>query len=192
MGFNAAKVALGMGANVTLLDVSLDRLRYLSDVLEGRLTLLVSNITNIEDAVNEADLVIGSVLVPGARTKKLVTRQMISGMRKGSVMVDVAIDQGGCFETSVPTTFDNPVFLVDGVIQYCVANIPSCVSRTASFALTVATFPYILKLANLGYKNALEQDITLRRGLNIYRGYLTHKAVAEAVGIEFTPAEKVL
>ncbi len=187
VGINAAKVALGMGANVTIMDINLDRLRYLSDVLEGRLNLLVSNTQNVENAVVEADLVIGGVLIPGARAKKLVTRQMISMMRTGSVMVDVAIDQGGCFETSVPTSFDNPVFLVDGVIQYCVANMPGCVSRTSSFALTNATFPYILKLANLGYEKALSQDIPLRKGLNIYKGRLTNKAVAEALGMEYTP-----
>lgn len=191
VGTNAAKVALGMGANVTILDVSPDRLRYLSDILEGRLTLLVSNTENVENAVIEADVVVGSVLVPGARAKKLVTRQMISKMKKGSVMVDVAIDQGGCFETSIPTSFANPVFLVEGVIQYCVANMPGCVSRTASFALTSVTFPYVLKLANLGFEKALRQDIPLRRGLNVYKGKLTHKAVAEALGIEYTPYEAI-
>jgi alanine dehydrogenase len=192
VGTNAAKIALGMGSNVTVLDISLDRLGYLSEILEGRLTLLVSNPTNIETAVIDADLVIGGVLVPGAKAKKLVARQTISRMRKGSVMVDVAIDQGGCFETSVPTTFDNPIFLVDGIIQYCVANMPSCVSRTASFALTNATSPYVLKLANLGGEKALEQDLYLRKGLNVYRGYLTHKAVADAVGVQYTPVENVL
>lgn len=191
VGINAAKVALGMGANVTLLDISLDRLRYLDEVLKGRLNLLVSNTENIENAVAGSDLLVGSVLVPGAKTRKLVTRQMISKIRKGSVMVDVAIDQGGCFETSVPTTFDNPIFYLDGVIQYCVANMPGCVSRTSSFALTSATFPYILKLANMGYEEALHQDIPLRRGLNVYKGMLTYKAVAESVGMEYTPYEKV-
>ena len=192
VGINAAKVALGMGADVTILDIALDRLRYLSDVLGGRLSLLVANPENIEKAVVEADLVIGSVLVPGARTRNLVTRQLVSKMRKGSVMVDVAIDQGGCFETSVPTTFDNPIFLVEGVIQYCVANLPACVSRTSSFALTNATLPYVLELANLGVTRALEQDAALRRGLNVYNGRLTHKAVAEATGIDYTPYEKAV
>jgi len=192
VGANAARIALGMGANVSLIDISLDRLRYLSDIFKDRLTLLASNVENVEKAVPRADVVIGSVLAPGARTKKIVTRRMISEMRKGSVIVDVAIDQGGCFETSVPTSFDDPVFVVEGVIHYCVANIPSCVSRTATFALTNATFPYVLKLANMGLNEALDQDSALRRGVNVYKGKLTNKAVAEALGINFTPYEKAL
>jgi len=192
VGLNAAKIALGMGAHVTLLDISLDKLRYLDDVLGGRITLLASNTDNIEQAVRKADLVIGGVLVPGAKAKKLVSRKMISEMRKGSVMVDVAIDQGGCFETSIPTSFDKPVFLVDGVIQYCVANMPGCVAHTSTFALTNATLPYVLKLANSGYERALHADIALRKGLNIYKGKLTNKPVAEAVGIEYIPYESAI
>jgi alanine dehydrogenase len=192
VGLNAAKIALGMGAHVALIDISLDKLRYLDDILGGRLTLLSSNWHNIEQTVADADVVVGAVLVPGARAKKLVTREMISKMRKGSVMVDVAIDQGGCFETSVPTSFDKPTFLIDGVTQYCVANMPGCVSRTSSFALTNATFPYVLKLANLGYEKAISKDVPLRKGLNLYKGTLTHKAVAEAVGIAYTPYEPVI
>lgn len=184
-------MALGIGADVTILDINLDRLRYLSDALGSGLALLVSNSENIENSAIEADLVIGSVLIPGTKTRKLVTRQMISKMRKGSVMVDVAIDQGGCFETSVPTTFDTPVFLVEGVIQYCVANLPACVPRTSSFALTNSTLPYVLKLADLGLEKALEMDAALRKGLNVFRGKLTHKAVAEAVGIVHTPYENL-
>ena len=191
VGINAAKIALGMGANVTILDISLERLRYLSDVLRGSLTLLVSNTHNVEEAVAEADLVIGALLIPGARAKKVITRSMVSRMRKGSVIVDVAIDQGGSAETSIPTTLDNPVFSVDGVIHYCVANMPSCVARTSAFALTNVTFPYVLKLANLGYAAALEQDLSLRRGLNVYKGKLTSKPVAEALGIEYTPYEVI-
>jgi alanine dehydrogenase len=189
VGINAAKIALGMGAHVTLLDISLDKLRYLDDILGGRISLLSSNSHNIEQAVAEADVVIGAVLVPGAKARKLVTRDMISKMRKGSVMVDVAIDQGGCFETSIPTDFENPVFTVDGVIQYCVANMPACVARTSTFALTNATFPYALKLANMGYEKALAMDVSLRKGLNVYKGKLTSKPVAEAVGIACTPYE---
>jgi alanine dehydrogenase len=189
VGLNAAKIALGMGSHVTLLDISLDKLRYLDDVLGGSITLLASNTENIEQSVRRADLVVGGVLVPGARAKKLVTRKMIAGMRKGSVMVDVAIDQGGCFETSIPTSFDNPVFMIDGVIQYCVANMPGCVARTSTFALTNATLPYVLKLANSGYAKALQDDISLRKGLNVYKGKLTNKPVAEAVGIEYIPYE---
>lgn len=192
VGLNAAKVALGMGANVTVLDINLEKLRYLDDVLGGRITLLSSNTNNIEHSLSQADIVIGAVLIPGARAKKLVTRNMISEMRKGSVMVDVAIDQGGCFETSVPTSFDKPVFLIDGVIQYCVANMPGCVARTSTFGLTNATAPYTLTLANLGYKVALKQDIPLRRGLNVFKGKLTNKPVADAVGLEYTPFESVM
>jgi alanine dehydrogenase len=186
VGLNAAKISLGMGAHVTLLDINLEKLRYLDDVLGGRITLLSSNSHNIEQTVTDADLVIGGVLIPGAKAKKLVTREMISGMRKGSVMVDVAIDQGGCFETSVPMTIENPIFMVEGIIQYCVANMPACVARTSTFALTNATFPYVLKLANMGYKKSLSHDSALRKGLNTCKGYLTNQAVAEAVGIEFT------
>jgi alanine dehydrogenase len=145
-----------MGAHVTIIDVSLDRLRYLSDVLDGRLNLLVSNSENIENAVLGADLVIGALLIPGARARKVVTRNMVSRMKKGSVIVDVAIDQGGSVETSVPTTFDKPVFTVDGVIHYCVANMPGSVARTSTFALTNVTCPYAMKLANAGYKEASE------------------------------------
>jgi alanine dehydrogenase len=192
VGQNAAKIALGMGAQVTLLDISLDKLRYLDDVMEGKLVLLTSNTDNIEQAVTIADVVIGGVLVPGAKAKKLVTRKMISRMRKGSVMVDVAIDQGGCFETSVATCFDDPTFLVDGVTQYCVANMPGCVARTSTFALTNATLPYVLKLANYGYDQALKNDVPLRKGLNVYKGGLTNKPVAEAVGIDYFPYESII
>jgi alanine dehydrogenase len=192
VGQNAAKIALGMGAHVTLLDISLDKLRYLDDVLGGRITLLASNSENIEQAVKKADVVIGGVLIPGAKARKLVTRKMISEMRKGSVMVDVAIDQGGCFETSVATSFDNPTFLIDGVIQYCVANMPGCVARTSTFALTNATLLYVLRLANWGYDQALKNDIPLRKGLNVYKGKLTNKPVAEAVGIECVPFESAI
>jgi alanine dehydrogenase len=191
VGINAAKIALGMGANVTILDINLDRLRYLSDILNGRLTLLASNMHNIEEAVTDADLVIGALLIPGARAKKMISREMISKMRKGSVIVDVAIDQGGCVETSRPTTFDNPTFEVDGVIHYCVSNMPGCVARTSAFALANATFPYILKLADMGYNEALKQDMPLRRGLNVYKGKLTNQAVAEAVNMEFTPYKEI-
>ena len=191
VGLNAAKVALGMGANVTILDINLERLRYLADILEGRLTLLVSNSENVENAVVEADIVVGGLLVPGAKAKKMVAKSMISKMRKGSVMVDVAIDQGGCFETSHATNFNQPIFLIDGVIQYCVANMPGCVARTSAFSLTNATFPYVLKLANLGYSLALAQDQALRKGLNVFKGKLTNKPVSEAVNMEYSSYEKV-
>ncbi len=191
-GTNAAKVALGMGANVTILDTNLNRLRYLSDIFGGKLTTIASNYHNIESAVVKADLVIGAILIPGTKAKKLVRRSMISRMRKGSVVVDVAIDQGGCFETSVVTTHAKPTYKVDGIIHYCVANIPGAVARTSTFALTNATFPYVLKLADLGFKEALRQDEALRQGLNVFKGKLTSKPVAESLGIPYTPYESVM
>jgi alanine dehydrogenase len=187
VGINAAKVALGMGANVTVLDVSLDRLRYLADVLEGRLTVLASNEFNVEGAVVEADLVIGALLIPGARAPKVVSKSMISRMRKGSVIVDVAIDQGGCVEGAAPTTHEDPVIDVDGVTLFCVANLPSSVARTSTFALTNATFPYASKLANLGYEAALNADTALAKGLNVLQGKLVYRAVAESVGVDYVP-----
>jgi alanine dehydrogenase len=187
VGINAAKVALGMGANVTILDVNLDRLRYLADVLPGRTTVLASNDFNVESSVAQADLVVGGLLIPGAKAKKVVTKAMISKMRKGSVIVDVAIDQGGCVEGAVATTHDDPVFKVDGVTMYCVANVPGAVARTSTFALTNATFPYVSKLANLGYQKALKADPGLFKGLNLLKGSLVCQAVAEGVGMEYTP-----
>ena len=190
VGTNAARMALGLGANVTILTRNVNRLRYLSEVLHGNLTTLVENRITIENSVINADLVVGAVLVPGARAPHLVTRDLIAKMRKGSVIVDVAVDQGGCCETTKPTTHTDPVFTVDGVLHYCVTNMPGAVSRTATFALTNVTLPYVLKLANLGYLEAMKQDNALRRGLNVYKGKLTNKPVAEAVGLEFTPFDK--
>jgi alanine dehydrogenase len=184
VGTNAAKMALGMGANVTILDINLDRLRYLDDVLGGRLTVLASNDLNIERAVVEADAVIGALLVPGAKAKKVVTTSLISRMRKGSVVVDVAIDQGGCVEGAVPTTHQDPVIRVGGVTLFCVANMPGCVARTSTFALTNATFPYVSRLANLGYEAALKADPALAKGLNVLQGRLVSKAVADGVGMQ--------
>jgi alanine dehydrogenase len=189
VGINAAKMALGMGANVTILDISLDRLRYLDDVLGGRLTVLASNDLNVEKAVVEADAVVGALLIPGAKAKKVVTKALISRMRKGSVVVDVAIDQGGCVEGAVPTTHQDPVIRIDGVTLFCVANMPGCVARTSTFALTNATFPYASKLANLGYEAALKADPALARGLNVLRGKLVSKAVAEGVGMDYSEYE---
>ena len=183
VGINAAKVALGMGANVTILDVNLDRLRYLADVLQGRLVILASHEVNVEHAVAEADLVIGALLVPGARAHKVVTKAMIAHMRRGSVIVDVAIDQGGCVEGSAPTTHEHPVIDLDGVTLVCVANMPGCVARTSTFALTNATFPYVAKLAHMGYKAALKADAALAKGLNVMQGKLVCCAVAESVGM---------
>ena len=189
VGTNAAKIALGMGANVTILDINLDRLRYLDDILDGRAITLASNIDNIEVSVVDADLVIGAILIPGARAPHLVTRDMIAKMRKGSVIVDVAIDQGGCIETSVLTTFEKPTFTVDGVIHCCVANMPAAVSRTSTFALTNVTLPYVLKLADLGYEKALRTDDSLRKGLNVFKGKLVYEPVAESLGLQYTPLE---
>ncbi|HEY97590.1 MAG TPA: alanine dehydrogenase [Dehalococcoidia bacterium] len=186
VGTNAAKVALGMGASVTILDINIERLRYLADILSGRLITIASNKSNIEAVLADADLVVGATLIPGARAEKLVTREMLTKMRKGSVLVDVAVDQGGCCETSVPTNHDKPVFIVDDVLHYCVANIPSAVSRSSTFALTNATFPYILKLADMGYCEALRTDENLKKGLNVYKGKLVYAPVAKSLGLEYT------
>jgi alanine dehydrogenase len=189
VGINAAKVALGMGAGVSVLDINIERMRYLTDILGGRLVTIASNKSNVEAAVAEADLVVGATLIPGAKAEKLVTRDMLTRMRKGSVLVDVAIDQGGCCETSAPTTHDNPVFAIDGVLHYCVVNMPSAVSRSSTFALTNATFPYILKLADMGYREALRTNEALRKGLNVYKGKLVYEPVAKSLGLPFTSLE---
>jgi alanine dehydrogenase len=189
VGINAAKVALGMGADVTILDTNLNRLRYLSDVLHGNFTTIASNHHNIEAAVVKADMIVGAMLIPGAKAKKLVQKSMIARMRKGSVAVDVAIDQGGCFETSVPTTHAKPTFKVSGVTHYCVANIPGAVSRTSTFALTNATLPYVVKLADLGFAEAMRQDEALRKGLSVFKGKLVSQPVAESLCLPCTPFE---
>lgn len=189
VGTNAAQMALGLGASVTILTRNVNRLRYLSEVLHGKFTTLVENSSSIEASVIDADLVIGAVYATGAKAPCLVTRDMVAKMRKGSVIVDVAIDQGGCCEASVPTTHDDPVFTSEGVLHYCVANMPGAVSRTSTFALTNVTFPYVMKLADLGYREALQRDAALRKGLNVFKGELVYRPVAESVGIEFTPYE---
>ncbi|HBL72317.1 MAG TPA: alanine dehydrogenase [Bacteroidales bacterium] len=181
VGMNAAKVACGMGADVTILDTNLDRLRYLVDIMPANCRLIMSNPYVLEEALKQADLVVGAVLVTGAKAPKLVTRTMIAGMKKGSVMVDVAIDQGGCFETSRPTTHHDPVFLVDGVVQYCVANMPGAVARTSTLALTNATLPYALAIADKGWQLACEEDNALARGLNVVNGEVVYGPVREAL-----------
>jgi len=191
VGTSAAKIALGMGASVTMLDINLERLRYLDDVFQSRLNLLSSTAENIEQAIPKTDLLVGAVLIPGAKAAKVVTRAMIAQMRKGAVVVDVAIDQGGCIETSKATSFDHPVYEIDGVIHYCVPNIPGCVPRTSTFALVNATLPYILKLANLGCSEALRKDPALRRGLNMYKGKLTNPAVAEAYNLKYITEDQL-
>jgi len=183
VGTNAAKVACGMGADVTLLDTNLERLRYLSDIMPANCKLIMSNPYSLLEALKEADLVIGAVLIAGAKTPKLVTRKMIAQMKKGSVMVDVAIDQGGCFETSHPTTHQDPVFMTEGVVQYCVANMPGAVAHTSTLALTNATLPYALAIANKGWKQALKDDRALARGLNVLDGEIVFGPVKEALGI---------
>jgi len=189
VGTNAARVALGMGASVTILDINIERLRYLTDILHGKLETVASNSSNIEASITEADLVIGATLIPGAKAEKLVKREMLSKMRPGSVLVDVAVDQGGCCETSTPTTHENPVFTVENVIHYCVTNMPSAVARSSTYALTNATFTYVLKLADLGYKEALRTDEPLRKGLNVYNGKLVSAPVAKSLGLQYTPLE---
>lgn len=192
VGSNAARIALGMGAHVTVLDLSGERLRYLADVLHGNLTTLASNRRNIADTVRVADVVIGAVLIPGARAPRLVTREMISTMNPGSVVVDVAIDQGGCIETIRPTSHSEPVYLVDGVVHYGVTNMPGAVARTSTYALSNATLPYALRIAGQGFANAAAADPALAQGANTWGGKLTHAAVAEALGMQFTPLRSAL
>ncbi|HUT21363.1 MAG TPA: alanine dehydrogenase [Anaerolineae bacterium] len=192
VGTNAAQVALGMGAHVIMIDINIDRLRYLHEVLGGRLTTLSSNPLNIAQAVHHADLLIGAVLIRGAKAPRLVTRQMIETMAPGSVVIDVAVDQGGCVETSHPTTHSDPTFLVSGVTHYCVANMPGAVPRTSTYALSNATLSYVVRLANQGIAPALRQDLGLAKGLNTYRGHVTYKSVADAFGLDYTPPEALL
>ena len=192
VGSNAARIALGFGAKVTLIDVNLNRLRELDDIFGGRLYTLASNSYNIAQAAREADLVIGGVLIPGATAPKLVTRGMVSEMKKGAVIVDVAIDQGGCVETARPTSHSNPSFQVDGVVHYCVTNMPGAVPHTSTLALTNSTFPYLLRLASLGAREALKQDAGLAEGLNTWLGALTHRGVAESQHRPWTPAASVI
>ena len=189
VGTNAAKIAVGMGANVTVLDIDLNRLRYLDDIYFGRIRTLMSNIQNVGEAVVKADLLIGGILIHGARTPHIVTRDMVSSMKKGAVIVDVAVDQGGCVETTRPTFHDDPTYEVDGVIHYCVANMPGAVARTSTFALTNTTFPYCLKMANMGYREAMRSDKALMRGLNIHDGKVTYKPVADALNMEYREVE---
>jgi alanine dehydrogenase len=192
VGTNAAQMALGMGANVTILDMSIERLRFLDQVLHGRLTTLASNPFNTADAVADADMVIGSVLIPGALAPKLVTAAMVETMRPGSVMVDVAIDQGGCFETSHPTSHSNPTFVVDGVTHYCVTNMPGAVPRTSTLALANVTIPYGLSLANHGLRKAVRKDVSLARGVNVLDGHVTYNGVADAFGLPHVTLDEVL
>jgi alanine dehydrogenase len=192
VGVNAAMMALGMGAHVTIIDVNADRLRYLDEVLHGRFTTLSSNPRNVADSVRHADVVIGGVLLPGAKAPHLVTREMIKTMAPGSVVVDVAIDQGGCVETARPTSHSDPVYVVDGVIHYCVTNMPGAVPRTSTYALSNATLRYAVKLADLGFVEAVKSDIALAKGVNTYAGHVTCDGVAIAHGLECKPLVELL
>ncbi len=191
VGINAAKMAVGLGARVTILDTNLDRLRYLDDIFRGTILTLASNKAHLEDAVRRADLLIGGVLIPGASAPQLVTRAMIKEMKKGSVIVDVAIDQGGCVETAKATTHSNPVYEVDGVIHYCVANMPGALPRTSTIALTNATLPYTRRIANLGFSTAIA-DPGLAEGVNVYQGAITYRGVAESQSRQYTALSELL
>ena len=192
VGTNALQVAVGMGARVTVLDKNVDRLRQLDLVFGNRIQTVYSNAQSLEDAVLDAELVVGGVLIPGAAAPKLVTKQMIGAMKKGAVVVDVAIDQGGCFETSHATTHDDPTFVVDGIVHYCVANMPGAVARTSTFALNNATIGHAVALADKGWKQALKDNKHLRRGLNVAEGKVTYEAVARDLDYAYVPAAELL
>jgi alanine dehydrogenase len=192
VGINAAKMAAGFGAKVTVLDLSLERLRYLSDVMPANVTLIYSNRHNILEQISTADLVVGAVLIHGAVAPRLIRREDLKTMQPGAVIVDVAIDQGGCVETIKATTHENPTYVVDGIIHYGVANMPGGVPRTSTLALTNATFPYAMQLAKKGWKQALKENPALKKGLNIVDGKVTYPAVAEAFGLPFTPPDSYL
>jgi len=192
VGLNAAKMAVGLGAHVTVLDKSLPRMQYLDDIFGGRITTLMSNPITIRESVIRADMVVGAVLIPGASAPKLVTREMVRQMKNGAVIVDVAVDQGGCLETTRPTTHSDPTYVVDGVVHYCVANMPGAVPRTSTFALTNVTLPYALTIAHKGVVQAVRDDASLRAGVNTYEGRLTSEAVADSQGREHTPVDRLL
>jgi alanine dehydrogenase len=192
VGLNAAKVAHGLGARVTVLEASLDRARFLDDIFHGAITTLASNHHNLLAAMRRADVLIGAVLIPGRAAPKLVTREMLKEMKRGAVIVDVAVDQGGCFETTHATTHSDPVYEVDGVVHYCVANMPGAVPRTSTFALNNATMPYALALADKGLVKAAKDDPGLAAGVNTYRGHITCQPVAESQGLPYTPLADLL
>ena len=192
VGTNAAKIAVGMGAHVTIIDNNLDRLRELDDIFLSKISTLASSAYMIHDAVSQADLIVGAVLVPGASAPRLVTRSMLKDVPNGAVIVDVAVDQGGCIETTHPTTHSDPTYYVEGVLHYCVANMPGAVPRTSTFALTNATLPYTLRLANRGFFDAIAIDPGLKAGVNTYAGHCTYEAVAASQGLEYTPLDKLI
>jgi alanine dehydrogenase len=192
VGTNAAKMAVGMGAHVTIIDNNLDRLRELDDIFLSKISTLASSAYMIHDAISTADLIVGAVLVPGASAPRLVTRSMLKDVPNGAVIVDVAVDQGGCIETTHPTTHSNPTYYVEGVLHYCVANMPGAVPRTSTFALTNATLPYTLKLANRGFFEAIRNDNGLKEGVNTYAGHCTYQAVAESQGLPYTSLDALV
>jgi len=192
VGANAAKMACGLGAKVYLLDLSLDRLRYLSDIMPSNCFFLFSSPANIRDLITRADVVVGAVLIPGAKAPRLITRDMLKTMKKGSVLVDVSIDQGGCFETSRPTTHSDPIYTVDGVVHYCVANMPGAVPKTSTIALTNATFPYALEIANKGWRRAFKENPEIKLGANVVDGNVTYKGVADAFNLDYVPIDSML
>lgn len=192
VGYNAARIAVGMGAKVTIFDSSIKKLRELETKFGSSISTIYATVDAIEEQVSQADLVIGAVLIPGAAAPKIISKELVMGMQRGSVIVDVAIDQGGCVETSRPTTHAEPTFIEYSVVHYCVTNIPSAVARTSTRALENSTLPYILALANKGYKTALKEDINFRKGLNLFRGRVTHEAVAHELNHSFVPASTFL
>jgi alanine dehydrogenase len=192
VGPNAAKMACGLGAKVYMLDLSLERLRYLSDVMPSNCIPLMSSPATLRKLIKEADVVIGAVLIPGAKAPKLITRDMLKMMKKGAVLVDVAIDQGGCFETSKATTHTDPIYTVEDVVHYCVANMPGAVPKTSTIALTNATLPYAVEIANKGWERAMKENKEIKLGANVIKGKITYKAVAEAFGLDYTPIDELL
>jgi alanine dehydrogenase len=192
VGTNAAKMACGLGAKVYILDMNLDRLRYLSDVMPANCFGLFSSPATLRELIQQADVIIGAVLIPGAKAPKLITREMLKMMKPGTVLVDVAIDQGGCFETSKATTHGNPIYTVDGVVHYCVANMPGAVPRTSTMALTNATLPYAVEIANKGWKAAMQKNSDIKLGANVIDGKVTYRAVADAFGLDYTPIDDLL
>jgi alanine dehydrogenase len=192
VGTQAAKMAAGMGANVTIMDISIPRLRELDDILPLNVDTVFSNEYNIRSAVKESDLIVGAVLIPGAKAPHLITKDMLKEMKPGTVLVDVAVDQGGCIETCKPTTHENPTYEIDGIIHYCVANMPGAVPYTSTLALTNATLPYAVQLANKGWKKACQENEELALGLNVIHGKVVYKGVADAFGLPYTPLQEVL
>jgi alanine dehydrogenase len=192
VGTQAAKMAAGLGGDVTIMDISLPRLRYLSDIMPANVSTMMSNEYNIRELIPTHDLIIGAVLIPGAKAPHLITKDMLKDMRPGTVLVDVAVDQGGCIETCTPTTHQDPIYIIDDVIHYCVANMPGAVPYTSTVALTNATLPYALQLANKGWKKACKENNELKLGLNIIEGEVVYQAVAEAFDLPYTNVDKFL